>query len=231
MTHTRWSLYRPDVERPAPQFRGEAHWPYSRGEILADGLIHAVGLVLVFGGSIVLLAAVHARSAPGIAAVAVYLATLCASFAASAAYNLWPPSRWKWLIRRLDQSAIYLLIAGTYTPLFAALGACRALAAVWAFALIGVALRIARPDRFDRLAIALYLLIGWSGVAMIDDAIAGLPERALWLIVAGGLTYTSGVVFHVWSRLRFQNAIWHAFVLVAAAIHYAAIWIVATAPA
>jgi hemolysin III len=213
----------------APErFRGEISWPYSRWELVADGAVHAIGFILVVAGSIALIVAMSAAPVADLAAVSAYLASLLASFGASAVYNLWPVSRAKWLLRRLDQSAIYLLIAGTYTPLLAVMMSWRALAAVWVFALFGVVLRLARPDRYDRLAIALYLLLGWSGIVMADEALSRFPNAVLWLVAAGGLTYTIGVIFHVWSTLRFQNAIWHAFVLAAASIHFVAIWLVET---
>jgi hemolysin III len=220
---------RSDASDPVvPRFRGEISWPYSRHEVFADGAVHALGFILVIAGSIALFVAMHAAPLAELLAVSAYLGSLIASFAVSAAYNLWPVSRAKWLLRRLDQSAVYLLIAGTYTPLLAIMDSWSALAAVWAVALFGVVLRLVHPDRYDRLAIALYLLLGWSGIVMADEAITRLPGLVLWLVAAGGLTYTTGVIFHVWSGLRFQNAIWHAFVLAAAAIHFVAIWLVGT---
>jgi hemolysin III len=95
-------------------------------------------------------------------------------------------------------------------------------AIVWAVAAIGIVVKLTLPGRFDRLSIALYLLLSWSGVMMFD-VIAALPASTLWLLGAGGVLYTCGVVFHLWERLRFQNAIWHAFVLSAAACHYTAV--------
>ena len=94
---------------------------------------------------------------------------------------------------------------------------------VWAASAAGVALKVALPGRFDRVAIGLYLLIGWSGIAMWQG-IAQLPTTSLWLMVAGGVLYTIGVAFHVWQSLPFQNAIWHAFVLVASGCFYGAVF-------
>lgn len=201
-----------------PKTPGEIDWRYSSAELRADGVVHVVGLTLVAIGWVALLTVSTA------ATTAAYLVSLSFSFAASAAYNLWPVSRTKWLLRRIDQSAIYLLIAGTYTPFLAAADAWRSLALVWSAAVFGVVLRIWRPSGLDRLSIALYLLLGWSGVLMLGEVVPRLPSSTPWLIAAGGVIYSVGVIFHVWSRLRFQNAIWHGFVLVAAAIHYAAVW-------
>jgi hemolysin III len=145
----------------------------------------------------------------------------------SAAYNLWPVSDTKWILRRFDHSAIYILIAGTYTPLMtqvkASVETVALLAGIWVAALAGAALKLALPGRLDRVSILLYLILGWSVVAVYDSVAAALPASALALIAAGGLLYSGGVVFHVWSGLRFQNAIWHAFVLAAAACHWGAI--------
>jgi hemolysin III len=203
---------------------GECPWPYTPAETLADAIVHAAGLLLSVAGAAVFLLAISG-GVPGaaFAAVAVYLATLILSIAASAIYNLWPVSRTKWLLRRLDHSAIYLLIAGTYTPFMVEMGLEWMLAGVWAIALLGVGLKLLMPGRYDRLSIALYLALGWSGVA-VWDRLDVLPENAVLLIVAGGLVYSLGVIFHLWESLRFQNAIWHAFVLVAAAIHFLAVW-------
>jgi hemolysin III len=219
------SLKAADERRKTP---GEIDWRYSIAELRADGAIHAVGLALIPVGWVALLAV---QAGPSFAATAAYLLSLSLSFIASAAYNIWPVSRVKWLLRRIDQSAIYLLIAGTYTPFLATVGAWRSLMAVWAVAIVGVALRLWRPGQFDRLSIVLYLLLGWSGVLMLGQIVALLPASTPWLIATGGVIYSIGVIFHVWSRLRFQNAIWHGFVLAAASIHYVAVWTVVTATA
>src|SRR5262249_43340201 len=122
--------------------------------------------------------------------------------------------------------AIYLLIAATYTPFAAQLKGPLAyllLAWVWSIAAIGIALKLMLPGRFDRFSLALYLLLGWSGVMLYEPIIAALSASTLWMLAAGGLPYPAGVAFHVWHSLRFQNAIWHAFELGAAACHYTAV--------
>jgi hemolysin III len=97
------------------------------------------------------------------------------------------------------------------------------LAGVWSVAAIGIVLKLFFPGRFDKLAIALYLAMGWSGAMVYNTIAEVLPPSVLWLIAAGGVLYSFGVIFHVWERLRFQNAIWHAFVLLGAACHYSAV--------
>ena len=197
-------------------------------EILADGIVHAVGVVLALIGATVLIfhATLWAEPAARIAAW-IYGAGLVAALAISFAYNMLPPSRLKWAMRRLDHSAIFVLIAATYTP-FLQRGAqdpaiLRLLVGIWIAAALGVALKCLFPGRGDRLAIGLYLLMGWSGLTALGPIAGTVPPVSMMLIVAGGIVYTLGVIFHVWERLRFQNAIWHAFVVAAAAIHYGAV--------
>jgi len=200
---------------------------YDRAEVRLDAVVHGVGLVLGIVGTAVLIAFTLRSPAVGDLPVAiVYTTGLLAMLGFSAAYNLWPVSRIKWLLRRFDHSAIYLLIAATYTPFIAqmknGLLATTLLAGVWTVAAVGVVLKLALPGRFDRFSIVLYLALSWSGVAMYE-VIAALPASTLWLLGAGGLLYSFGVVFHLWESLRFQNAIWHAFVVLAAACHYTAV--------
>src|SRR4029450_8261082 len=118
-------------------------------------------------------------------------------------------------------------IAATYTPFIVQLKesylAIALLAGVWCVAIGGVALKLARPGRYDRLAVGLYLALGWSGVTLYDAVLPAVPPLALGFVVAGGVLYSLGVIFHAWQRLRFQNAIWHGFVLLGAACHYTAI--------
>lgn len=200
---------------------------YDRTEIAADAVVHGVGLVCgIIGVAILIVFATRSPVSGDLPVAIVYATGLLAMLGFSAAYNLWPVSPIKWLLRRFDHSAIYLLIAATYTPFMAQVKngpfAPLLLAIVWTIAAVGIVVKIALPGRFDRLSIVIYLLLSWSGV-MMWDVIAALPASTLWLLGAGGLLYTLGVVFHVWSSLRFQNAIWHTFVAAAAACHYGAV--------
>lgn len=203
-------------------------WQYTRAEIVADGIVHAVGLALAVAGAIALiLLTLEASGAVRIVSALIYAVALMTVLGLSAAYNLWPVSPCKWLLRRFDHSAIYLLIAGTYTPfllkMHASLASTALLIGVWAAAAVGIAVKLLLPGRFDRLSIALYLLLGWSGVVAYDAIVRTLPDATLALLAAGGLLYTVGVVFHAWRTLRYQNAVWHGFVLVAALCHYFAV--------
>jgi hemolysin III len=207
---------------------GAARWNYDRSELIADAVVHIIGVCfgLVAATALIVLTAVYA-SAIDVAAVSVYVAGLLAMLVLSATYNLWPVSRAKWVLRRFDHSAIYALIAATYTPLIMELKdsyfAMALLIGVWCLAIVGIVIKLALPGRYDRLAVGLYLAMGWSGMMLYDAVVKALPAVALWFIVAGGVLYSFGVVFHAWQRLRFQNAIWHGFVLSGAACHYTAI--------
>jgi hemolysin III len=145
----------------------------------------------------------------------------------SAAYNMWPVSPVKWVLRRFDHSAIYLLIAGTYMPFLGQMKNALVSAGfgigIWLSAAVGMTLKLALPGRFDRLAVVLCLLLGWSGVIAYDSLASAIPSSSLWLLAIGGILYSLGTVFHVWRRLRFHNAIWHGFVLLAASCHYSAV--------
>ena len=207
-------------------------WPYDRAEHRADAVIHAAGCSFgVLGALWLLFVAARVESPREFAAIAVYAMGLIAMFGLSAAYNMWPVSPAKWLLRRFDHAAIYVMIAGTYTAFVSQMphdaASSALLLGVWAAALAGVALKLFLPGRYDRAAIILYLLIGWSGVAYYQRVAESLPGPSLALLLIGGALYTIGVIFHAWQGLRFQNAIWHGFVLAAAICHYAAILIFA----
>ena len=207
---------------------GAIRWNYDRVELIADGVVHAVGIVfgLIAATVLVVLTAVYA-SGRDIVAVSIYVMGLLSMLVLSASYNLWPVSRTKWVLRRFDHSAIYVLIAATYTPFIMELKdsvfAIALLIGVWCVAIVGIGLKLAYPGRFDRLAVGLYLALGWSGIMLYDSVVTALPRISLWYVLAGGALYSLGVIFHAWRRLRFQNVIWHCFVLLGAACHYTAV--------
>jgi len=204
------------------------HWNYDRAELIADGVVHIVGVSfgLIAATVLIVLTALYA-TVLDIVAVSVYVAGLLAMLVLSATYNLWPVSRAKWVLRRFDHSAIYMLIAATYTPLIIEVKhsffAIALLIGVWCVAIVGIVLKLALPGRFDRLAVGLYLAMGWSGLMLYDAVVKALPTVALGFLIAGGVLYSLGVIFHAWRRLRFQNVIWHCFVLMGAACHYTAV--------
>jgi len=202
-------------------------WAYDRAEVIADGLVHALGLALGVAGVLSLLVHVSAQAPARITAALIYGAGLLTVLGLSATYNLWPISRTKWVLRRFDHAAIYLLIACTYTPFLSDLNdpaASNLLVGVWVTACVGMVLKLTYPDRFERPSILLYLGLGWSGVLVYERVITGLPLATVWLLAVGGVLYSAGVLFHLWERLRFHNALWHAFVLAAAACHFCAVF-------
>lgn len=193
-----------------------------------DGAVHVVGVSLALVAAVVLLTrAVLTGQALTISAVSIYSLGMVASFGMSAAYNItWAP-RWKERLRPLDHAAIYLMIAGTYTPLalvnLSGWIGNALLAAVWPMALVGLGLKLLYPRRFERLSLVLYLGLGWVGVVAAGALVTALPVESLVLLLIGGVLYSGGVVFHLAKRLRFHNAIWHTFVLAAAVCHYLAV--------
>jgi len=204
------------------------HQDHDRAEFTADTLVHAVGCCLGLAGAAALLnVAFNSATKAGLVSLVVYLFGLLSMLGLSAAYNILPYAKVRLALRRLDHSAIYLMIAGTYTAVWAQMNSDAApivlLIAVWITAAIGIALKLLLPGRFDRLSLLLYLLLGWSGGLAFGPIARALPSVSVWLLAAGGIIYTIGVIFHRWERLRFQNAIWHGFVLVAACCHYCAI--------
>jgi hemolysin III len=201
---------------------------FSLAELIADGIVHGVGIVASIAVGAVILALVLAKTAPNEApALLIYVGSLVGLLSVSLAYNLWPASPVKSVLARLDQAAIFLFIAGTYTPFLAIMGGSATtvmmMVLVWGASLVGIALKLIVPERFGRLAILLYLGIGWSGVLVFQQLASSLPPVALWLLVAGGVLYSLGIVFHLWDRLKFQNVVWHGFVVVGAMLHLAAI--------
>jgi hemolysin III len=216
------------LRKPSPaRCPGQISWHYDRTEIIADGVVHAIGVGLGLIGAVTIIVVSVRMERIELAPILVYVIGLVAMLAFSAAYNMWPVSPAKWLLRRFDHSAIYLLIAGTYTPFLAQMKNVLASAGlgigVWLSAVIGIVLKLALPGRFDRLAVVLCLLLGWSGVIAYDSLASALPSSSLWLLAAGGILYSLGTLFHLLQRLRFHNAIWHGFVLVAASCHYSAV--------
>jgi hemolysin III len=197
-------------------------------ELLADGVVHALGLALGVAGAATLVSLAVFEGDPVLRApLFVYAAGLVAMLGCSAAYNVFPLSpRREWL-RRCDHAAIFAMIAGTYTP-FTTLrldGAWSSglTAVIWSVAAVGMAVKLWKPRHIEAISIVLYLALGWIGLVAFAPFLASLDTSTLVLLATGGILYSVGVVFHLWRRLPYQNAIWHGFVLVAASIHYLAV--------
>lgn len=195
-------------------------------EVLADWIVHAVGLVGGLVGGIGLFVMAAGSPASQIVPVGVYVAGLLAMLTCSALYHvLHRHPRRDWL-RRLDHAAIFVMIAGTYTPI-AMLTLDRpwnlaVTAAVWTVAAVGVVLKLVRPHAIERISVALYLLQGWIGLVVLHKLWAAVPASVLLMILLGGLVYSGGVIFHLSVR-RYNRALWHGSVLVGATFHYIAI--------
>jgi hemolysin III len=200
--------------------------PYSRAETLSDAVVHVTGLALVTGAVpvLIVLTVLMRGDAAAVAGVSVYGGALVMMILCSALYNMIERPDWGWLLRRLDHSAIYVKIAGTYTAFIAVSGhGFGLMAGLWCAALAGVGLKILSPARFRWAALALYLGMGWAGVAAGGALLAALPAPVVALMLVGGALYTLGVVFYLWDRLPFHNTIWHVFVLAASLVFYAAV--------
>jgi hemolysin III len=200
-------------------------------ERLADGVVQSVNVVLAAAGCVVLgvLAGTHADP-QRLAALTVYGAGLLAMVGTSALYAWGRGGRHHRLYRHLDHAAIFLMIAGTYTPFIVisfggGVHGRGLLALIWAVALAGVLLKLIAPRRVEPLSLPLYLIMGWA-VLFNPGLLLSLPAPVVTLLFAGGVFYTFGITFHL-ARVRFQEAIWHCFVLAAAAFHYAAVVYVA----
>lgn len=201
---------------------------YSRGERIADGAIHFFG---VFGSvvaiTVMLVLAAYDGDGVTILTLAIYGAGVVAVFTISAAYHLTPLSPAKRILRRFDHAAIFVKIAGTYTP-FAAISigggwGAALLGSVWGIAAVGVPIKLFDWKKFERFSVALYLAQGWLVVIAIGPLVEALSTPELVLCAVGGVLYTIGVAFYLATRLPYNNAIWHGFVLAASACFYAAV--------
>lgn len=197
---------------------------YSRAERLADGAVHVAGIIAAVIGVSVLFT-MWALRMDGVTLVStiVYSVALLLMLGASAAYHLYAYTPARPILRRLDHAAIYVKIAGTFTPLSVFLGTAFGyfvLAVVWILALVGAVSKIMAKRGQMTTGWMPYVALGWIGVALFVPLMAVLPTTSLALMLAGGLTYTIGVIFYAWDGLRFATAIWHGFVAVASACFF-----------
>jgi hemolysin III len=210
----------------------DAYWyPQTRREEwLADVIVHAVGIILALAGCTLLIStAANSGSVKLTAALVVYSAGLLAMLGCSALYNSNTNEKLSKLLERFDLSAIFLMIAASYTPFMLATMdgpmAWAGLAVVWTVALAGIAMNLLVRWNAPRVYIAMYLVLGWAVLSIIDKLIHALSPLGLGLLAAGGILYTIGVIFHVNKKLPFNSAIWHGFVVAAASCHFAAIYL------
>lgn len=200
----------------------------SRAEYIADAAVHLVGLAFGVGACVTLaVLAVIQPEWPRLVGLSIYGLGLLAMLGCSALYNMTHHITWKARFRRLDHAAIFVMIAGSYTPLsLVVIGGSWGLgllAFVWAVAVAGVVLKLCFPLRFEGMSVLAYLLLGWTVVVAFRPLLDGTSTAGLVLLITGGGLYSLGVIFHLWERLPYQTAIWHVFVLAAAACHFSAI--------
>ena len=201
---------------------------YRRREEVVNTLSHGIGVVLSLVGLGVLstLASMHG-SAWHVVGCTVYGVTLVVLYLASTLYHALPLSRAKIVLQSLDHTAIYLLIAGTYTP-FTLVNlrgpwGWSLLGIVWGLALLGILLRATNLQRRDGISVAFYIAMGWVAVVAVKPILAAVPLGALVLLLIGGLAYTAGVIFYAWERLPYNHAVWHLFVLAGSTFQFLAV--------
>ena len=205
--------------------------PYTPGEELANSLTHGLGLVFSIIGLAVLVAAAAASGMRALVSCAVFGVCLVVLYTTSTLYHSAKGSQSKQLLRTLDHVAIFLLIAGTYTPFVLitlhGVWGWTLFAIVWTLAALGVIFELSALRRFRGAMVALYVGMGWVGLIAIKPLVAALPAPALWLMFGGGISYTAGVLFYRRHSLRYHHAVWHLFVLGGSALHYfAVLWYV-----
>jgi hemolysin III len=217
--------------RLATVARAEAYLELQRRrfrEEVASAVTHGAGLLLAVGEVPVLIAlGVLYGSGVHVAAFSIYGASLVALYAASTLYHAFQTPRLKRLFRVVDHAAIYLLIAGTYTPVtlvsLDGLWGWGLFALVWTLAAVGCVFKLFCTGRFERTSTALYLGMGWAAVLAIGPLLDTLPAAAFGWLLAGGLAYSAGVAFYAWERLPYNHAVWHGFVLAGSVCHFVAI--------
>jgi len=204
---------------------------YSLAEEIANSISHGIGCLFGIIGLVLLLSqAIDSRAgALAITSYSLYGGSMILLFLASTLYHAIPGQRAKYWLKKLDHSAIYLLIAGTYTP-FLLVGLKSPLAhglmvVIWGLALAGIVFKLAFAHRFEAVSLVTYLLMGWLSLIVIYQMVTRLPAGSVWLLAAGGVIYSLGVIFYVAKRIPFNHAIWHGFVLGGSLCHFFAIYL------
>ncbi|NCD24420.1 MAG: hemolysin III family protein [Deltaproteobacteria bacterium] len=198
---------------------------YTPGEEIANAITHAIATGLSIAALVVLIvAAASSGTAWHIVSFSIFGSTLILLYLASTLYHAIPVARAKRLLKTLDHSAIFLLIAGTYTPFM--LGSLRGptgwtiFGVIWGLAVAGVILKCCCVYRFKRLSLAVYIGMGWLCLLAGRDLVEKLPSTSLVFLALGGAAYSLGVIFYVWKRLPYGHAIWHLFVIAGSVLHF-----------
>jgi hemolysin III len=201
---------------------------YSLGEEIAHSVTHGIGVILSIAALVILVTFASLRGdAWHIVGSAIFGATLIFLYTASTLYHSITHPGAKRVLRILDHVAIFLLIAGTYTPF--TLVTLRGgwgwtlFVAIWGLALVGIVYKVTASNRFRLLSVLLYLVMGWLVLVAIEPMVASVARPGLWLLLAGGLCYTLGVIFYAWRQLPYSHAVWHLFVLAGSICHFFAV--------
>jgi hemolysin III len=203
------------------------HRPQTRGEEIANSISHGVGFLAALAAMPVLIVGATRHGVAGVIGAVVFAGSAALLYLTSTLYHALAPTRARQALRILDHGAIYLLIAGTYTPF--TLGILRGplgwslFAVIWGLAVAGVALKAIGGIRHPRLSTGVYLAMGWLVVAAAKPLWALMPAWGLFWLVAGGLLYTAGVGFYAASRVRYSHFVWHLFVLGGTTCHFIAV--------
>lgn len=203
---------------------------YSLAEEIANSISHGIGCIFGIIGLVLLIdQALDMRAgAMAITSYSIYGGSMILLFLASTLYHAVPHQRAKYWLKKLDHCAIYLLIAGTYTP-FLLVGLKSPLAhwlmgVIWSLALVGIVFKLLFAHRFKALSLTTYLLMGWLSLIVIYQLAVTLPAGGVWLLAAGGIVYSLGVIFYASQRIPYSHAIWHGFVLGGCLCHFVAIY-------
>lgn len=199
------------------------------GEEIMNAITHGIGALLSIAALVVLIVLASTRGDIWhIVSFSIYGSTLILLYLSSTLYHSFSGQKIKNLFARFDHISIFLLIAGTYTPIL--LTSMRGLTGwilfgiIWALALTGAVIRSIYLHRFRKLMVAVYLLMGWMFVLSGKQMFASLPSASIWFLVLGGLSYSAGVIFYMWRKLPYSHGIWHLFVLAGSVLHFFAIY-------
>ena len=209
------AIEKPHIETPA--------------EETASSITHAIGGLLASSAlTLMITFAVLAHDSRRVVAVSIYGSSLLLMYLASTCYHLVHSRKVKRTLRIVDHASIYLLIAGTYTPILLVsmqnAWGITMLSVVWGLATVGVTLKLFFVDRFEGLSVSIYVLMGWMVLVAARQLFAAVPTGGIIWLFAGGIAYTGGVIFFLWDHLPFNHAIWHLFVIAGSVFHFIAIW-------
>jgi hemolysin III len=198
-------------------------------EEMASSLTHAIGGLLAIAAlSVLVVVAAMAHDSRRVVSVSVYGGSLVLMYGASTCYHFARPRRIKRMLKILDHASIYLLIAGTYTPIL--LISMRGswgwsmFGVIWGLAVAGVILKLFFVDKYEPISVGLYVAMGWLVLVGAKPLFASVPGAGIVWLFAGGISYTSGVIFFLWDSLPFNHAIWHLFVIAGSVFHFLAVW-------